>query len=154
MGKQGPSRFNFHLDDKMIRVVNLAPAELFMSNGFDTKFLEQQKIKLLDSRNHILNSMQQAPEDLKISPEDAAEDGDQAQVLASQNVSFGLRERELKRLREIEVALRKIEEGTYGFCEMTDEPIEKKRLEKMPWTRLSLAAAEELERHQGFKRAI
>ena len=54
-------------------------------------------------------------------------------------------------MREIDVALRKIEEGTYGYCEVNEEPIEQKRLEKMPWARLSLEAAEELERHQGFR---
>lgn len=126
-----------------------------MAKVFDDKFLEQQKKKLIESRNHILNSIQHTEvEDLQVSSDDASEDGDQAQVLASQNVSFGLRERELKRLREIEVALRKLEEGTYGYCEVSDEPIERKRLEKMPWARLSLEAAEELERAQGFKQVV
>ena len=76
------------------------------------------------------------------------EDGDQAQTYLNQNLSFGLRERELKRLHEIEDALARIEHGIYGICEETDEVIEKKRLEKMPWTKLSIEAAEELEREQ------
>lgn len=126
-----------------------------MAKDFDSKFLDAQKKKLMEHKNQILNSMRNTPvEDLQITPEDSVEDGDLAQVVASQNVSFGLREREIKRLREIDVALRKIEEGTYGYCEMTDEPIERKRLEKMPWARLSLEAAEELERSQGFKVAV
>src|SRR5690606_8448403 len=125
------------------------------AKDFDSKFLDNQKKKLIEHKNQILNTMRNTPvEDLQISPEDSVEDGDLAQVVASQNVSFGLREREIKRLREIDVALRKIEEGTYGYCEMTDEPIERKRLEKMPWARLSLEAAEEVERSQGFKVAI
>ncbi len=126
-----------------------------MATVFDEKFIEQQKKKLIESRNHILNSIQESPvEDLKISADEASEDGDQAQVMTSQNVSFGLRERELKTLREIEVALRKIEEGTYGYCEVSEEPIERRRLEKMPWTRLSLEAAEEIERAQGYKQVV
>ena len=126
-----------------------------MAKDFDSNFLNNQKKKLMEHKNQILNSMRNTPvEDLQITPEDSVEDGDLAQVVASQNVSFGLREREIKRLREIDVALRKIEEGTYGYCEMTDEPIERKRLEKMPWARLSLEAAEELERSQGFKVAV
>ncbi|PIP89363.1 MAG: RNA polymerase-binding protein DksA [Bdellovibrionales bacterium CG12_big_fil_rev_8_21_14_0_65_38_15] len=123
-----------------------------MANTFDTKFIQAQKKKLIDFKNQILNSMKNTQvEDLQISPDDASEDGDLAQVVISQNVSFGLREREIKRLREIDVALRKIDEGTYGYCEVTEEPIEMKRLEKMPWARLSLEAAEELERKQGFR---
>ena len=39
--------------------------------------------------------------------------------------TFGLRERELQRLREVEYALSKIDSGTYGICEEYDEPIEK-----------------------------
>ncbi len=123
-----------------------------MAKIFDEKFIQAQKKKLIEFKNQILNSMQNTQvEDLQISPDDASEDGDLAQVVISQNVSFGLREREIKRLREIDVALRKIEEGTYGYCEVNEEPIEQKRLEKMPWARLSLEAAEELERHQGFR---
>ena len=123
-----------------------------MANTFDTKFIQSQKKKLIEFKNQILNSMKNTQvEDLQISPDDASEDGDLAQVVISQNVSFGLREREIKRLREIDVALRKIEEGNYGYCEVTEEPIEMKRLEKMPWARLSLEAAEELERRQGFR---
>lgn len=126
-----------------------------MAKDFDNKFLEAQKKKLIEHKNQILNSMQNTPvEDLQITPEESTEDGDLAQVVASQNVSFGLREREIKRLREIDVALRKIEEGTYGYCEVSEEPIERKRLEKMPWARLSLEAAEEIERQQGFKVAV
>lgn len=126
-----------------------------MAKDFDNKFLEAQKKKLIEHKNQILNSMQNTPvEDLQITPEESTEDGDLAQVVASQNVSLGLREREIRRLREIDVALRKIQEGTYGYCEISDEPIERKRLEKMPWARLSLEAAEELERQQGFKVAV
>lgn len=123
-----------------------------MAKTFDEKFIQSQKKKLIEFKNQILNSMKNTQiEDLQISSDDASEDGDLAQVVISQNVSFGLREREIKRLREIDVALRKIDEGTYGYCEVSEEPIEMKRLEKMPWARLSLEAAEELERKQGFR---
>lgn len=126
-----------------------------MANTFDDKFIQAQKKKLIEFKNQILNSMKNTQvENLRISPEESSEDGDLAQVVISQGVSFGLREREIKRLREIDVALRKIDEGTYGFCEVSDEAIEKKRLEKMPWARLSLEAAEEIERIQGFRAAI
>lgn len=114
---------------------------------FDKKFLEQQKNLLLKLRSDILNSMREKNnEDIVVSPDQVVEEGDQAQAYLDQNVTFGLREREVRRLREVEAALQRIEDGTYGFCEETDEPINKKRLEKMPWTRLSIEAAEQMEK--------
>ena len=45
-------------------------------------------------------------------------------------------------LLEIEMALARIEQGTFGFCEETEEPIESERLLAIPWTRLSIEGAE------------
>lgn len=121
---------------------------------YPKNFLAQQKEKLLKLKQELMNSIKQKTnEDLHVSPDQTVEDGDQAQTYLSQNVSFGLREREINRLREIEAALARIEEGTYGLCEDTDEPIGKKRLEKMPWTRLSIEAAEQLERERSHIKA-
>jgi len=49
-------------------------------------------------------------------------------------------------LREIEAALERIEDGTYGLCEKTGKPINFERLEAMPTARLSVEAQEEEER--------
>ncbi len=49
-------------------------------------------------------------------------------------------------LREIEAALERIEDGTYGICEMTGNPINADRLEAMPTARLCIEAQEEEER--------
>ena len=51
-------------------------------------------------------------------------------------------------LREIEEALQRIEDGTYGICEKTGRLIAKARLEAMPTARLSIAAQEEEDAHQ------
>ena len=48
-------------------------------------------------------------------------------------------------------AIRRIERGTYGICEMTGEPIEPERLRAIPWTRYSLQGQKELEK-AGFGR--
>ena len=115
----------------------------------DNRFILNQKEQLLRLRNELLNAIKyKSTEDLHIPSDEIVEDGDQAQTYINQNVSFGLRERELSRLREIESALMRIENGSYGFCEETDEPIEKRRLQKVPWARLSIAAAEEKEREE------
>ena len=115
----------------------------------DNRFILNQKEQLLRLRNELLNAIKyKSTEDLHIPSDEIVEDGDQAQTYINQNVSFGLREREISRLREVESALMRIENGSYGFCEETDEPIEKRRLQKVPWARLSIAAAEEKEREE------
>jgi len=120
-----------------------------MARSLTAKFISTQQEKLLELRKELLNKMRaKSNDDLHVANDEVIEDGDQAQTYLNQNLSFGLRERELLRLHEIEDALARIEHGIYGICEETDEVIEKKRLEKMPWTRLSIEAAEELEREQ------
>jgi DnaK suppressor protein len=52
-------------------------------------------------------------------------------------------------LFEIEEALRRIDGGTFGICEMSGEPIELERLKAIPYTRYSLAAQTEIERGKG-----
>ena len=123
---------------------------------FDNKFLLAQKDLLLEHKQKTMNNIQnQSKDDLHVDSDEIIEDGDQAQTYLNQNISFGLRERELHKLREIEAALARIENGTYGSCEETDEPIGKKRLQKMPWTRLSIQAAEQEERDRAqFQRAM
>lgn len=123
-----------------------------MSHGVDKDFLEVQKMKLLSLRNDLINQIKsKSLDDLHVPSDEIIEDGDQASTYLHQNVTFGLRERELRRLREIEYALSRIGSGTYGMCEEYDVPIEKKRLEKMPWARLCIEAAEEIERESGIR---
>ena len=54
-------------------------------------------------------------------------------------------ERDAKLLREINHALSKLDDGTYGYCEGTDELIGRGRLRSRPWTRYSVAYKEEIE---------
>lgn len=113
---------------------------------YDEKFLESQRELLLKLKQEVLNKLASQTEDLQVSPDQTVEDGDQAQTYLNQNVSFGLRERDIIRLREIEAALYRLDDGSYGICEETEEAIGEKRLEKMPWARLSIGAAEQIER--------
>ncbi|MFZ9886889.1 MAG: TraR/DksA family transcriptional regulator [Myxococcota bacterium] len=57
-----------------------------------------------------------------------------------------LMDRDAKLLREVERALEKVNDGSYGLCEGTDEPIGYARLRIRPWTRYSVTYKEELER--------
>jgi DnaK suppressor protein len=67
-----------------------------------------------------------------------------------QEFTLGLVEKERVLLREINQALAKIQDGTYGVCEGTGKPINKIRLEAQPWARFSIDYARQMER--GFIR--
>jgi len=60
--------------------------------------------------------------------------------------TIGLMESERKLLVEIDDALLRIEEGTYGICEGSGEPISKERLEAIPWTRYCVTYANLMEK--------
>ncbi|MEL7484445.1 MAG: TraR/DksA family transcriptional regulator, partial [Planctomycetota bacterium] len=77
---------------------------------------------------------------------DVAEQGSDAY---DQSLSIGLAEADRKLIREIDEALRRIDEGVYGVCEVTLEPISTQRLNELPWTRLSIEAARDAERRGG-----
>ena len=77
---------------------------------------------------------------------------DRAQIESDASLQLRPRDRERKLLSKIEAALRRIEEGTYGYCEETDEPISLKRLEARPIASLSLDAQERHERMERVHR--
>jgi DnaK suppressor protein len=62
-----------------------------------------------------------------------------------QDFALSMASSEQDAIYEIEEAMRRIKEGTYGICEMTGKPIEPKRLNAIPWTRFSAQAERELE---------
>jgi RNA polymerase-binding protein DksA len=66
-----------------------------------------------------------------------------------QEFTLGLVEKDRNLLREINVALAKIENGQYGICEGTGKPIGRPRLEAQPWARFSIEFAREQERRLG-----
>ena len=70
-----------------------------------------------------------------------------------QEFTLGLVEKDRQLMREINVALAKIQDGSYGICEGTGKPISKPRLEAQPWARYSIEHARALEKPQ-FRRAF
>jgi RNA polymerase-binding protein DksA len=69
-----------------------------------------------------------------------------------QEFTLGLVEKDRNLLREINVALAKIQDGSYGICEGTGKPISKPRLEAQPWAKYSIEHARQLEKPQ-YRRA-
>lgn len=76
------------------------------------------------------------------------DEADQASEDAEVALETRLMDRDAKLLREVERALEKVKNGTYGLCEGTEEPIGYARLKLRPWTRYSVTYKEELEREQ------
>lgn len=117
--------------------------------------IEAYKKKLLELKQQILNdSYTRDTEDLKISTDDLADEADIAASVINQQVSFGLRDRNFAKLRQIEDALYRVNSGTYGLCEECEEPIAEKRLERQPFATLCITHAEELEREQRGRIAV
>jgi RNA polymerase-binding protein DksA len=63
-----------------------------------------------------------------------------------QEFTLGLMEKDRNMLREINLALAKIQNGTYGLCEGNNKPIGKPRLEAQPWARFSIEYARKMEK--------
>lgn len=76
-------------------------------------------------------------------PQHMAEQGSEAY---EQTLSLNLAALDRKLIKEIDDALVRIKDGTYGMCELTGQPINPERLVELPWARYSIDAARELER--------
>ena len=73
---------------------------------------------------------------------------DQASSYTEKNVEMRAINRQMKLISKIDAAIKKIQEGTYGFCEETAEPIGLKRLMARPIANLCIAAQEKHEKNE------
>jgi DnaK suppressor protein len=104
--------------------------------------------RLIEERSSVLNeirrSVQGAVEEVPVFTESI----DQAQHETEQNFRLRLADKQRKLLNEIQAALLKLEEGDYGICEGTEEPIGYARLEVRPWARYSVEYKEMKDRRE------
>jgi DnaK suppressor protein len=115
----------------------------------DKKKLQHYKELLLKQRQQILNvGLLNKSDDLHVNEEDLSDETDLASSLIQQQLNCTIRDREYAKLRRIDMALEKIEDGTYGHCEECEEEIGQKRLENQPWAELCIQHAEEKEREE------
>ena len=99
------------------------------------------KQKLLQEKSSLLNRMLDIKSQFK-QREFKGDEADQSFDVLLEHQLLANQEHLLLKLREIELALVRIQDGTYGICEVTEEPIELQRLLSLPWTRLSIEGAE------------
>jgi DnaK suppressor protein len=104
--------------------------------------------KLLSWREEILRGSNETLRQLKEEDNRVADMSDWASYETERNFQLRARDRERKLLSKIDEALRRIEEGTYGYCEETQEPIGLRRLEARPIATLSIEAQERHERRE------
>ena len=115
-----------------------------MLEYFRQKLLRWRQ-ELLDESTHTIREMQ---EDNLQKPDLA----DRASLETDHALELRARDRERKLISKINGALEKIDEGTYGYCEETGEPISVARLEARPIATLSLEAQERHERKERTQR--
>jgi DnaK suppressor protein len=104
--------------------------------------------KLLYWREEILRGSNETLRQLKEEDNRVADMSDWASHETERNFQLRARDRERKLLSKIDDALRRIEDGSYGYCEETQEPIGLRRLEARPIATLSIEAQERHERRE------
>ena len=102
--------------------------------------------KLINWRSQILRATGETL--VSLQEESLAEPDmtDRATLETDRSLELRTRDRQRKLIGKIDSALRRIDEGTYGYCEETDHPISLRRLEARPIATLSIEAQEQHER--------
>lgn len=116
----------------------------------DAAFLEQQRRRLAALRSQLLASEERESVEKRGLREEregeAQEPEEGAQDIAQDDVYRSLRSIDDRRLRAVDRALRKIEDGTYGFSDVSGKPIPKARLEAVPEAILTLEEEQQAEK--------
>ncbi len=123
-------------------------SEEFM-NSFQREYFRQ---KLMKWRIELLEEANQTILNLSTESLHKPDQMDRAQIESNAALDLRTRDRERKLLQKINDSLRRIEEGTYGYCIETDEPISLARLEARPIASMSLDAQEQHEKMERIHR--
>ena len=108
--------------------------------------------KLLAWRAELLHESSETLANLQDGGLQEADLSDRASAETDRSLELRTRDRARKLISKIDAALRRIEDGSYGYCEETDEPISLKRLEARPIATLSIEAQERHERMERTRR--
>ncbi len=108
--------------------------------------------KLLRWREDLLHASNETLQNLQEGGLREADIADRASLEADRSLELRTRDRARKLVAKIDEALKRIEEGTYGYCRETNEPISLRRLEARPIATLGLEAQERHERMEKTRR--
>lgn len=102
--------------------------------------LQECTKRLLKTKQDLMNGLQSSKGDIQAVT--GGDEADQAADFQQKAAALAMRESSLRQIREIDAALFRISDNSYGVCEETEEPIEEERLLALPYTRLSVEGAE------------
>jgi DnaK suppressor protein len=136
-------------------------AEIFLPDDYrpaeDEPFMNQRQLeyfrrKLLAWKADLVGDSKSTIEGLQEATRNIPDVADRASEETDRALELRTRDRQRKLVAKIDAALRRIEEGEYGYCEETGEPISLKRLDARPIATLSLEAQERHERREKVHR--
>ena len=138
------------------RIIKLrATMDLLKADPEWPAFLQEQKAALLKLRDSILPNMQNVTRDhlrsgnSNVSSSSGQHIGDAGSEAEVRDLTIRLLDKDREQLFEIDAALERIRLGFYGICEVSLEPIPKKRLQVRPFCRLTVKCQEEYEKKYG-----
>ncbi len=110
------------------------------------------RLKLLTWRGEILHETNETLKHLQEDTTPEPDIADRATAETERTLELRTRDRQRKLIAKIDAALRRIEDGSYGYCEVTGDPISLKRLEARPIATMTLEAQERHERREKIYR--
>jgi DnaK suppressor protein len=136
-------------------------AEVFLPDDYqpaeDEPFMNERQAeyfrrKLVAWKTELLEESRDTIEGLQESTRNIPDVADRASEETDRAIELRTRDRQRKLVAKIDAALRRIDEGEYGYCEVTGEPISLKRLDARPIATMSLEAQERHERREKVHR--
>ena len=136
-------------------------AEVFLPDDYrpaeDEPFMNERQLEwfrreLLSQKNDLLSESKSTIAGLQDGTRNIPDIADRASEETDRALELRIRDRQRKLVSKIDSALRRIDEGEFGYCQDTGEPISLKRLVARPTTTLSLEAQERHERREKVHR--
>ena len=123
------------------------------NNELDKEFVDKQRERLEELRVELARMVEGLEEDQQDRAESEGDmtendSGDMSQSLFTREMDATVEQTMEKRLESVDRALQKVEEGTYGICDDTGEPIPRGRLEAMPEAIYTVEAQQRRERER------
>jgi DnaK suppressor protein len=136
-------------------------AEVFLPDDYrpaeDEPFMNERQVeyfrrKLLNWKSDLLSDSRDTVAGMKDQTRNIPDIADRASEETDRALELRTRDRQRKLVSKIDAALRRIDDGEYGYCEITGEPISLKRLDARPIATMSLEAQERHERREKVHR--
>ena len=136
-------------------------AEVFLPDDYrpakDEPFMNERQLeyfrrKLLNWKAELMGDTRSTIEGLQDGTRNIPDVADRASEETDRALELRTRDRERKLVSKIDAGLRRIDQGEYGYCDITGEPISLKRLDARPIATMSLEAQEQHERREKVHR--